>query len=79
MSAIYCISYNNYFNRTVKREESLAAYLGANNENVRYTEANFNFNPADGANTAITVGRSENPANSYGDYLIVVELSLIHI
>lgn len=73
MSAIYCISYNNYFNRTVKREESLAAYFGANNENVRYTEANFNFNPADGANTAITVGRSENPANDYGDYLLVVE------
>lgn len=73
MSAIYCISYNNYFNRTVKREESLAAYFGANNSNVRYSEANFNFNPADGANTAITVGRSENPANSYGDYLLVVE------
>ena len=73
MSAIYCISYNNYFNRTVKREESLAAYLGENNSNVRYSEANFNFNPADGANTAITVGRSENPANDYGDYLLVVE------
>ena len=73
MSAIYCIYYNNYFNRTVKREESLAAYLGENNSNVRYSEANFNFNPADGANTAITVGRSENPANSYGDYLLVVE------
>lgn len=73
MSAIYCISYNNYFNRTVKREESLAAYLGANNENVRYTEANFNFNPNDGANAVITVGRSANPANSYGDYLLVVE------
>ena len=73
MSAIYCISYNNYFNRIVKREESLAAYLGANNENVRYTEANFNFNPNDGANAVITVGRSENPANSYGDYLLVVE------
>ena len=73
MSAIYCISYNNYFNRTVKREESLAAYLGENNSNVRYFEANFNFNPADGANTAITVGRSENPANGYGDYLLVVE------
>ena len=73
MSAIYCISYNNYFNRTVKREESLAAYLGENNENVRYTEANFNFNPNDGANAVITVGRSENSANSYGDYLLVVE------
>ena len=73
MSAIYCISYNNYFNRTVKREESLAAYLGANNENVRYTEANFNFNPNDGANAVVTVGRSANPANSYGDYLLVVE------
>lgn len=73
MSAIYCISYNNYFNRTVKREESLAAYLGANNSNVRYSETNFNFNPNDGANAAITVGRSENPANSYGDYLLVVE------
>lgn len=73
MSAIYCISYNNYFNRTVKREESLAAYLGANNENVRYTEVNFNFNPNDGANAVITVGRSANPANSYGDYLLVVE------
>ena len=73
MSAIYCISYNNYFNRTVKREETIAAYLGENNSNVRYSEANFNFNPADGANTAITVGRSENPANDYGDYLLVVE------
>lgn len=73
MSAIYCISYNNYFNRTVKREESLAAYLGADNANVRYTEANFNFNPNDGANAVITVGRSANPANSYGDYLLVVE------
>lgn len=77
MSAIYCISYNNYFNRTVKREESLAAYLGANNSNVRYSEANFNFNPNDGANAAITVGRSENPANSYGDYLLVVESGAI--
>lgn len=77
MSAIYCISYNNYFNRTVKREESLAAYLGANNENVRYTEENFNFNPNDGANTSITVGRSANPANSYGDYLLVVESGAI--
>lgn len=77
MSAIYCISYNNYFNRTVKREESLAAYLGADNANVRYTEANFNFNPNDGANTSITVGRSANPANSYGDYLLVVESGAI--
>jgi len=77
MSAIYCISYNNYFNRTVKREETLAAYLGANNANVRYSEANFNFNPNDGANAAITVGRSENPANSYGDYLLVVESGAI--
>lgn len=77
MTAIYCISYNNYFNRTVKREESLAAYLGADNANVRYTEANFNFNPNDGANTAITVGRSTNPVNSYGDYLLVVENSEI--
>lgn len=73
MSAIYCISYNNYFNRTVKREETIAAYLGANNSNVRYSEANFNFNPNDGANAVITVGRSANPANSYGDYLLVVE------
>ena len=73
MSAIYCISYNNYFNRIVKREENLAAYLGENNSNVRYSEANFNFNPNDGANAVITVGRSENPANDYGDYLLVVE------
>lgn len=73
MSAIYCISYNNYFNRTVKREETISAYLGANNSNVRYSEENFNFNPNDGANAAITVGRSANPANSYGDYLLVVE------
>lgn len=77
MSVIHCISYNNYFNRTVKREETLSAYLGANNANLRYSEANFNFNPNDGANAAITVGRSENPANSYGDYLLVVERGAI--
>lgn len=66
---LYLLQYNNYYNRIVKREESLSAYqeyvIGKPIQNV-------NFIPNDGVNTTqvINWGLKENP-----DYLLVVDES----
>lgn len=48
---LYVLRYNNYYNRIVKKEDSLSAYLGTNNENLIYDLPGVNFNPNDGVMT----------------------------
>lgn len=57
-------NFNNYFNREVKKYETLAEYGGA-----YFTQANVNFKPNDGVNTILTIGGNTEYDGS-GDYLI---------
>ena len=47
MAGIYFYNYNNYYNRRLKRKETLEAY----GTPLYYETQNLNFNPADGVNT----------------------------
>ena len=68
---ITLLNYNNYFNRRVKSESTLAAYKALD---TNYTDiASVNFNPADGVNTDLVVGTSSISHNY--DYLIVWDTS----
>lgn len=58
-------NFNNYFNREVKKYETLAEYGGAH-----FTQANVNFKPNDGVNTIIPIGANTEYDGS-GDYAIV--------
>lgn len=65
-NTLYLLSYNNYYNRLIKREESLEEYLDYELQAC----AGINFNPNDGVDTEITlnVADSLNP-----DYVLVVD------
>ena len=63
MSNIYIYTYNNYFNRIVKKETSLANY-----GTPEHTVTNANFDYADGVNTSHVFNY-----NGSGDYLIVTD------
>ena len=65
MASIYIYSYNNYFNRIVKKEESLSGY-----GSPVYSESKVNFNPNDGVNATFVSGRMTNDYQDDGDYLI---------
>lgn len=63
---LYILEYNNYYNRIVKKEDSLSAYL----EYVLGTyEGVINWNPNDGVNTTYVLNH---PVDE-GDYLLVVD------
>lgn len=68
MASVYIYNYNNYFNRIVKKEESLSDY-----GSPVYAEAKANFNPNDGVNTTFVSGRMNNSYDGTGDYLIYSE------
>lgn len=68
MASVYIYNYNNYFNRIVKKEESLSDY-----GSPVYAEAKANFNPNDGVNTTFISGRLNNSYDGTGDYLIYSE------
>ena len=64
---ITLLNYNNYFNRIVKSESTLADYKALD---TNYTDiTSVNFNPADGVDTDLVVGTSSISHNY--DYLIV--------
>ena len=75
MSTLYLLNYNNYGNRIIKKESSLANYLSADTGYAadRDKLTNVNFYRGDGVNTRQTVdfpvGKSEKDA----DYLIVTD------
>ena len=66
MSNIYVITYNNYYNRLVKRESTLSAYL---NDRLEYELLSCNFNPNDGVNTEHVLGTSD--YDGKGDYVVI--------
>lgn len=67
MSTIYLLKYNNYYNRIVKKEDTLGAYL--TQDYLLDTFENINFVPADGVDTTLVVKHvGPNP-----DYLIVAD------
>ena len=54
MNILLLKGYNNYFNRIMKKEDSLAAYKTAVNKYYEY--ASVNFNPNDGITTELIIG-----------------------
>ena len=69
------LHYNNYFNRIVKKENTIADYKAADAD---YKEAsNINFNPGDGVNTSLVLGLGQNGSLFEGeefDYLVAYEV-----
>lgn len=63
---LYILNYNNYYNRRLKRENTLEAYL----EFEHYSLASVNFNPNDGVDTSHVMGTGD--YDGRGDYLLVV-------
>ena len=69
------LHYNNYFNRIIKKEETIAAYKAAD---AHYKEAsNINFNPGDGVLTSLVLGLGQNGSLFDGDefdYMVAYEV-----
>lgn len=63
---LYILKYNNYYNRTIKKEDSLTDYLQYQLGNVIQ---GVSFNPGDGIATQQVVNLSE---DQIGDYLLAV-------
>lgn len=73
MNNIFIIEYNNYYNRIVKYEATLEGYI--NNNNIRHTLQNTNFNPNDNVNAEHVFGDANNAYDGTGDYALVVDTS----
>ena len=69
------LHYNNYFNRIIKKKDSIADYKAAD---ANYKEAsNINFNPGDGVNTSLVLGLGQTGSLFEGDefdYLVAYEV-----
>lgn len=72
MSTLYLINYNNYYNRKVKKENSVSAYASYLPSGATAL-SNINFNPNDGINTEQIVNWNYNTP----DYVVVVDNSAI--
>ncbi len=66
------LHFNNYFNRKLKKLDSVDNYLSSDSEYVIFQ--NFNFNPNDGVETEVVVGAKDLKANDSFDYLLVCDL-----
>ena len=70
------LHYNNYFNRIIKKKDTIADYKAADED---YKEvSNINLNPGDGVSTSIVLGLGQN-GNIFGnydefDYLVAYEV-----
>lgn len=69
------LHYNNYFNRIIKKEETVAAYMNADSH--YRVASNVNFNPGDGVNTSLVLGLGQNgtlfDVDEF-DYLVAYEI-----
>ena len=69
------LHYNNYFNRIIKKEDTIAAYKAAD---AAYEEASdINFNPGDGLNTSLVLGLGQTGLLFKGDefdYLVAYDV-----
>ena len=65
------LHFNNYFNRIIKKKDTIADYKAAD---ANYKEvSNINFNPGDGINTSLVLGLGQNGSVFEGeefDYLV---------
>lgn len=68
MSTTYIYNYNNYYNRQIKIENTIAEY-----GTPIHTQQGVNFNPNDGVNTTLIVGKTGNAYNGTGDYIIIAD------
>ena len=69
------LHYNNYFNRIIKKKDTVADYKATD---TNYKEvSNINFNPGDGVNTSIVLGLGQTGSIFEGadefDYLVAYE------
>lgn len=69
VQTIYILNYNNYYNRILKKEETLEAYQ----DYVIYTLPETNFVPNDGVNTQHDIGSNAQMYDGSGDYLLVTD------
>ena len=69
------LHYNNYFNRIIKKKDTIADYKAADAD---YKEvSNINFNPGDGVATSLVLGLGQNGSLFDGDefdYLVAYEV-----
>lgn len=65
---LYILKYNNYYNRILKREQSLQDYL---NYDI-YSASGVNFNPNDGVDTTHILGGADTYSGE-GDYLVIAD------
>lgn len=66
---IYVLSgFNNYYNRIVKKFDTINEY----EPYIIHTQQNFNFVPNDNVNTQVVLGNIGNQYNGEGDYLLAV-------
>lgn len=74
---VLLLHYNNYFNRTIKKLNTVSAYTTADSNNVVCTD--INFIPGDGIITSLVLGKGQNPATIFTgskdnfDYLVVYD------
>ena len=66
MRTIYILKYNNYFNRLVKKEETLSEYESF----IHYVLDGTNFNKNDGVDTTHVIGVGD--YDGEGDYALIV-------
>lgn len=69
------LHYNNYFNRIIKKEDTVAAYMNADSH--YRVASNVNFNPGDGVNTSLVLGLGTNGSLfdvEEFDYLVEYEI-----
>ena len=75
-TSILLLHYNNYFNRIIKKLDTIADYREADSHSV--TCDNINFNPGDGVSTSLILGHGTNPAAIFSneadyDYAVVFD------
>ena len=64
---IYVLSgFNNYYNRIVKKFDTLEEYQPY----ITHIQSDYNFVPNDGVNTQVVLGSNSNGYDGTGDYLI---------
>lgn len=67
---LYVLSgFNNYYNRQVKKFNTLKEYIPY----LLHTQENYNFVPNDNVNTQVVLGNLGNQYTGEGDYLLVVD------
>lgn len=78
-TSLLLLHYNNYYNRTYKRKDSVQQYV-TEDPNESKTFSDVNFVPGDGINTEVTLGYGTNPVGEFAsgsnyDYCVAFDSS----